>query len=48
MGLTYLDDFQDQTLYERKRDLQDKGVNVKDFMAAQVLQNPINSHTLMA
>lgn len=48
MGLTHLDNFQDNTLYERKRSLQDKGVDVKDFMAAQVLQNPINAHTLMA
>ena len=48
MGLTYLDDFQDQTLYERKRKLQTENIKVQDFMAAQVLQNPINSHTLMA
>ena len=48
MGLTYLDDFQDDTLYERKRKFESENVKVKDFMAAQVLQNPINSHTLMA
>ena len=48
MGLTHLDDFKDNTLIERKRLLHAQGVNIDDFMAAQVLQNPINSHTLMA
>ncbi|TCG10478.1 alpha-amylase family glycosyl hydrolase [Mycoplasma todarodis] len=48
IGLTLLDDFQDQTIHERKRALANQKVSEKEFMAAQVLQNPINARALMA
>ncbi len=47
IGLTFLDDFQDKTLNLRKTNFFDIKIKEKDFMAAQVLQNPINARTLM-
>ncbi|NQZ28959.1 MAG: hypothetical protein HRT98_01090 [Mycoplasmatales bacterium] len=48
IGLTNLDDFQDITIHERKRALANQKVSEKEFMAAQILQNPINARGLMA
>ncbi len=48
IGLNHLDDFQDATLHERKRALSDKKIKETKFMDAQVLQNPINTKSLMA
>ncbi len=48
IGLSNLDDFQDETIHERKRALANHKVSGKEFMAAQILQNPINARSLMA
>ncbi|CAM9124890.1 alpha-amylase family glycosyl hydrolase [Mycoplasma todarodis] len=48
IGLTNLDDFQDITIHERKRALANQKVSEKEFMAAQILQHPINARGLMA
>ena len=47
IGLTFLDDFQDKTLSLRKLTFRELRIKEKDFMAAQVLQNPINGRSLM-
>ncbi|CAM9104235.1 alpha-amylase family glycosyl hydrolase [Mycoplasma marinum] len=47
IGLTHLDYFQDITLHERKRALANQKVSEKEFMDAQILQNPINARSLM-
>ena len=48
IGLTHLDDFMDETLEERKKKMMASRIKEEDFMDAQVLQNPINSHSSMA
>lgn len=48
IGLTHLDDFQDKTLETRRKNALGHKVDEKEFMDAQVLQNPINSRSLMA
>ncbi|MCR8613106.1 MAG: alpha-amylase family glycosyl hydrolase [Mycoplasma sp.] len=49
IGLTRLDDFSDPTLQERQKKLQlNEKIKKEDFMDAQILQNPINSHSLMS
>lgn len=48
IGLTHLDNFQDEDLSERKRVAYAAKISEKEFMDAQVLQNPINARALMA
>ncbi len=47
LSLTHLDDFQDETINERKREMADIGISEKRFMNSQVWQNPINAKSLM-
>jgi glycosidase len=42
-----LDDFQDETLHQRKKVLIKQNIKEDDFMDAQIKQNPINSRSLM-
>jgi len=48
IGLTRLDDFQDDTLFVRKEKLLKDGVKENVIMDAQIFQGPINSRSLMA
>ncbi len=48
IGLTHLDDFQDKSIIERKKSKVTSSYTEEEFMDAQVLQNPINSRSLMA
>lgn len=48
IGLTHLDNFQDEELAERKRVAFAAKVSEREFMDAQVLQNSINARALMA
>ena len=48
IGLTRLDDFQDNDLFLRKESLLKDGVKDAEIMNAQILQAPINSRSLMA
>lgn len=47
IGLTHLDDFQDATLEERKIEMAALKITEREFMDAQVMQNPINARSLM-
>ena len=47
IGLTHLDDFQDEELELRKEKMLAMKVSEKKFMDAQVMQNPINARSLM-
>jgi len=47
IGLSQFDDFQDETLNERKRIAEWKKLSTDDFMDAQILQGPINARALM-
>ena len=47
IGLTHLDDFQDEALELRKQNLREMKISEKEFMDAQVLQGPINGRSLM-
>lgn len=47
IGLTHLDDFQDEDLEYRKLQMKELKLSEKKFMDAQVMQNPINARSLM-
>ena len=47
IGLTFLDDFQDESFNLRKLKFKNLRIKEKKFMAAQVFQNPINARSLM-